>query len=112
MIQGKAEIDTSFLSGEFLPSSVRVDDEIKAGSILLNGNLHIKASKKAMDSTLEQIKDLVFKAGNVKTPLENSVDRISRYFVITIIAFALAVFVFWSFKVGVSEAFYTLVQSF
>lgn len=70
VIQGKAEIDTSFLSGEFLPSSVRVDDEIKAGSILLNGNLHIKASKKAMDSTLEQIKDLVFKAGNVKTPLE------------------------------------------
>ncbi|EKL4879010.1 cadmium-translocating P-type ATPase [Campylobacter jejuni] len=105
VIQGKAEIDTSFLSGEFLPSSVRVDDEIKAGSILLNGNLHIKASKKAMDSTLEQIKDLVFKAGNVKTPLENSVDRISRYFVITIIAFALAVFVFWSFKAGVSEAF-------
>ncbi|EAI3898431.1 cation-translocating P-type ATPase [Campylobacter coli] len=105
VIQGKAEIDTSFLSGEFLPSSVRVDDEIKAGSILLNGNLHIKASKKAMDSTLEQIKDLVFKAGNIKTPLENSVDRISRYFVITIIAFALAVFIFWSFKAGTSEAF-------
>lgn len=105
VIKGKAELDMSFLNGEFLPSSVKENDEVKAGSIVLNGTLYIKASKKAMDSTIEQIKDLVFKAGNIKTPLENLVDKISKYFVAMIIFFALAVFVFWAFKAGLSVAF-------
>lgn len=105
VLKGNAELDMSFLNGEFLPSGVKENDEVKAGSIVLNGTLHIKASKKAMDSTLEQIKDLVFKAGNIKTPLENSVDKISKYFVATIVFFALVVFVFWSLKVDMSVAF-------
>ncbi|OCX42140.1 copper-translocating P-type ATPase [Campylobacter ornithocola] len=105
VIAGEAEIDVSFLTGEFLPLLKKQGDEILAGSVLINGNLKIKASKKAIESSLEQIKDLVFKAGNVKTPLANLANKISAYFVACIIVLSLFVFIFWYFKEGINTAF-------
>ncbi|EAI4449004.1 cation-translocating P-type ATPase [Campylobacter lari] len=105
IIAGEAEVDVSFLTGEFLPLLKKQNDEILAGSVLINGSLKIKASKKAIESSLEQIKDLVFKAGNIKTPLANLANKISAYFVACIIVLSLFVFVFWYFKEGVNAAF-------
>ncbi|HEC1794200.1 TPA: cation-translocating P-type ATPase [Campylobacter lari] len=105
IIAGEAEVDVSFLTGEFLPLLKKQNDEILAGSVLINGSLKIKASKKAIESSLEQIKDLVFKAGNVKTPLANLANKISAYFVACIIVLSLFVFVFWYFKEGINAAF-------
>lgn len=105
VLSGKAELDMSFLSGEFLPLNVSEGSKINSGAIVLNGSLRVKAEKKAMDSTLEQIKDLVFQAGSVKTPLTTLVDRISKYFVGAILLFALAVFIFWAFKEDLNTAF-------
>lgn len=105
VIEGKAELDTSFLTGEFLPVLKQKDSEVSAGSIVLNGFLKIKVSKKSMDSTLEQIKNLIFKAGNIKTPITTLVDKISAYFVGFIIIIASIVFIFWSLKSGFNEAF-------
>ncbi|EAK0847858.1 heavy metal translocating P-type ATPase [Campylobacter lari] len=105
IIAGEAEVDASFLTGEFLPLFKKQDDEILAGSVLINGSLKIKASKKAIESSLEQIKDLVFKAGNVKTPLANLANKISAYFVACIIVLSLFVFAFWYFKEGINAAF-------
>lgn len=105
IIAGEAEVDVSFLTGEFLPLLKKQNDEILAGSVLINGSLKIKASKKAIESSLEQIKDLVFKAGNIKTPLANLANKISAYFVACIIIFSFFVFAFWYFKEGVNAAF-------
>ncbi|RKO64564.1 copper-translocating P-type ATPase [Campylobacter sp. P255] len=105
IIAGEAEVDVSFLTGEFLPLLKKQNDEILAGSVLINGSLKIKASKKAIESSLEQIKDLVFKAGNIKTPLANLANKISAYFVACIIIFSFFVFAFWYFKEGINAAF-------
>ncbi|MBX2078297.1 cation-translocating P-type ATPase [Campylobacter peloridis] len=105
IIAGEAEVDVSFLTGEFLPLLKKQGDEILAGSVLINGSLKIKANKKAIESSLEQIKDLVFKAGNVKTPLANLANKISAYFVAGIIIFSFFVFSFWYFKEGINAAF-------
>ncbi|AJC94356.1 cation-translocating P-type ATPase [Campylobacter volucris] len=105
VLGGKAEVDVSFLTGEFLPLLKQEGDEILAGSVLINGNLKIKASKKSIESSLEQIKDLVFKAGNIKTPLANLANIISAYFVGFIILLAMGVFCFWYFKEGLNLAF-------
>lgn len=69
VLSGKAELDMSFLSGEFLPLNVSQGSKINSGAIVLNGSLRVKAEKKAMDSTLEQIKDLVRSLDNeLRTP--------------------------------------------
>ena len=79
------EFDLSFLNGEFMPVLKKRGDEILAGSILLSSkSVLIRANKKAMDSTLEQIKDLIFKASSAKMPdrkstrLNSSHDTRSR----------------------------------
>ncbi|VEJ07181.1 cation-transporting ATPase, P-type [Campylobacter lari] len=105
IIAGEAEVDASFLTGEFLPFLKKQDDEILAGSVLINGSLKIKANKKAIESSLEQIKDLVFKAGSIKTPLANLANKISAYFVACIIVLSLFVFAFWYVKEGINAAF-------
>ena len=48
ILEGKAELDLSFLNGEFLPILKQAGDEILAGSFIISGNLKIKASKKAI----------------------------------------------------------------
>ncbi len=105
VLLGSAELDMSFLNGEFLPVLKKEGDEVQAGGVVLNGALRIKANKKAMDSTLEQIKNLVFEAGNIKSPLANLADQISKYFVGGIIFFAFLVFVFWAAKTDLNTAF-------
>lgn len=105
VIDGKAEVDMSVLNGEFVPFVKQKNDEVEAGSLLINGTLTIKATKKAMDSKLEVIKDLIFKASNAKMPIAKLVDKISAYFVGGILLLASLVFVFWAFKVGLNSAF-------
>ncbi|TKX31422.1 heavy metal translocating P-type ATPase [Campylobacter aviculae] len=105
VLSGSAEVNMSFLNGEFFPVLKKENDEVQAGGVVLNGVLKIKATKKAMDSTLEQIKNLVFYAGNIKTPLATLTDKISKYFVASIIVLALFVFLFWFFKANLNTAF-------
>lgn len=105
VISGKAEVDMSFLNGEFVPLIKQKGDEIESGSLLISGTLTIKATKKSMDSKLELIKDLIFRASNAKMPIAKLVDRISAYFVGFILLLATLVFVFWAFESGLNSAF-------
>ena len=95
ILEGSAEVDMSFLSGEFMPVLKKTGDTIEAGALIISGDLKLKASKKAMDSTLEQLKNLVFKASLSKSPLIRLIDKISAYFVGFIIILALIVFLFY-----------------
>ncbi|MCW1360121.1 cation-translocating P-type ATPase [Campylobacter jejuni] len=105
VISGKAEVDLSFLNGEFIPLTKQSGDLIQAGTFLINGNLRIKAQKKSIDSTLEKLKDLIYKAGNAKMPIAQFADKISAYFVAFILILSCFVFAFWAFKEGLNSAF-------
>lgn len=105
VIEGRADVDMSLINGEFVPVIKQKDDEIEAGSLIISGALKIKATKKAMDSKLELIKDLIFKAANAKMPMAKLADTISAYFVGFILLLASFVFVFWAFNEGLNSAF-------
>lgn len=95
ILEGRAEVDMSFLNGEFMPVLKKAGESIEAGAMIISGNLKLKASKKAMDSTLEQFKDLVFRASLFKSPIMRLIDKISAYFVGFILILALLVFLFY-----------------
>ena len=95
ILEGRAEVDMSFLNGEFMPMLKKAGESIEAGAMIISGNLKLKANKKAMDSTLEQLKDLVFRASLFKSPLMRLIDKISAYFVGFILILALLVFLFY-----------------
>ncbi|NDJ27642.1 copper-transporting ATPase [Campylobacter sp. MIT 12-8780] len=105
VLEGKAEVDMSVISGEFMPLLKQKGDEVEAGGLLVSGLLRIRASKKAMDSNLEHIKNLIFQASNAKMPITLLVDKLSAYFVGAILMLALITFMAWWFIAGLNEAF-------
>ena len=59
IMKGSATVDTSALTGESVPSSLKEGDMILSGSINLSGVLEIKAEKEFGESTVSKILELV-----------------------------------------------------
>ena len=92
IINGKGDLEESNITGESLPKFKEKNDKVYAGTTLINGYLEVKTTKDAQNSTLNTIINLVNEAANSKAPISKLVDKISLYFVPTIIGIALVVF--------------------
>lgn len=93
IIEGKSMVDTSALTGESVPRTVRTGDEVLGGFINKNGLLYVKVEKEFGESTLSKILDLVQNAGAKKAPTEKFITKFARYYtpVVVISAVILAV---------------------
>ncbi|MBU3206355.1 cadmium-translocating P-type ATPase [Clostridium algidicarnis] len=93
IIEGKSMVDTSALTGESVPRTVRTGDEVLGGFINKNGLLYVKVEKEFRESTLSKILDLVQNAGAKKAPTEKFITKFARYYtpVVVISAVMLAV---------------------
>ena len=80
VIDGNSMIDTSSLTGESVPQSVKKNDRILSGSINQNGTLKIKVEKKFGESTVHKILDLVENASNKKSKSENFITKFAKYY--------------------------------
>ena len=90
VLAGAGRIDTSSLTGEAMPVSVKSGDAVLSGSKILSGRLSIKASAVGGDATLGQMIQLMEKALARKIPLEDRTDRMLRWFVPGIVLAAIA----------------------
>ena len=93
VIEGESSLNTSALTGESLPRSVSVDDEITSGCINLSGLLKIRTTKLFGDSTVSQILELVENASSRKSRSEAFITRFARVYtpIVFFSALALAV---------------------
>ncbi len=93
IIEGDAYIDESSLTGESLPRSVKVGEEVYSGTINTDGLLKIRVKSRYADSTVARILDLVENAASLKSPTEKFIERFARYYtpVVVFLAMALAV---------------------
>lgn len=93
VIEGESMVDTSSLTGESVPRSVRVDSEVISGCVNGSGLLRVRTTKEFDDSTVARILELVENASSKKAKVENFITRFARYYtpVVTIGAFLLAV---------------------
>ena len=87
IIDGSTAIDESMLTGESLPVEKHIGDTVVAGSINKHGVIKYKATKVGADTTLSQIIKLVEEAQGSKAPIARLADKISAYFVPTVITF-------------------------
>ena len=92
IINGKAHLDESFITGESKPASKTIGHNVVAGSINYDGYLEYKAEKIGRDSTISQIVKLVVEATNTKAPIAKLADKVSGYFVPAVILIAFMVF--------------------
>ncbi|HEY3329125.1 MAG TPA: heavy metal translocating P-type ATPase [Capsulimonadaceae bacterium] len=87
---GSAGVDESLLTGESRPSPKAVGDPVTGGAIVLDGALDVSVTRIGPEGALAKMIALVEEAMRTKTPAEQWADRISRVFVPSIIALALA----------------------
>ena len=90
VIEGESSLNTSALTGESLPRSVTVNDEITSGCINLSGLLKIRTTKLFGDSTVSQILELVENASSRKSRSEAFITRFARVYTPIVFFSALA----------------------
>ena len=89
VIEGNSMLDTKALTGESVPKSVKVDDEILSGCINIDGILKIRVTKEFEESTVSKILDLVENASSKKSKSENFITKFARVYTPTVVIIAL-----------------------
>ena len=95
VIEGVTHINESFITGERVPVKREKGSKVIAGSINYEGTIKYKAEKIGKESTVSEIVRLVVEATNTKAPIAKVADKISGYFVPTIIIIAIIAFIIW-----------------
>jgi Cu+-exporting ATPase len=95
VIAGESRVDESMLTGESLPVAKHPGDSVVGGTVNGTGSLTIRATRVGRDSMLARIIRLVQEAQGSKAPIANLADRISLYFVPTVMVVALAAGIAW-----------------
>ena len=92
IIEGKAHLDESFITGESKPVTRTIGEKVIAGSINYDGYIEYKAEKIGKESTISEIVKLVVEASNTKAPIAKIADKVSSYFVPIVILLAVITF--------------------
>ena len=90
VINGHASIDTSALTGESVPKSLKTGDNAVSGCINTNGVLTIKVEKEFGESTVSKILELVEHASSKKAKAENFITKFARYYTPAVVFGAVA----------------------
>ena len=93
IIEGKAHLDESVITGESKPASKTKGDKVIAGSINYDGYIEYKAEKIGKESTISEIVRAVIEASNTKAPIAKIADTVSGYFVPAVIIIAIITFI-------------------
>ena len=97
VIEGNSTVDESMLTGESIPVSKSVGDEVIGASLNKTGSFILKATKIGKDTALSQIIQLVEQAQGSKAPIAKLADKVSGVFVPIVIVLALVSGLAWYF---------------
>lgn len=108
---GGSAVDESMITGESLPVSKQVGDEVIGATINKTGAFKFRATKVGKDTALAQIVRLVQEAQGSKAPIARLVDVVSSYFVPAVMILSVVAFLLW-FNLGPQpQIIYALVTS-
>jgi P-type Cu+ transporter len=95
LVDGSSALDESMLTGEAMPVSKGVGDEVIGGTVNTTGSFIFRATRVGRDTVLAQIVRLVEQAQGSKAPIQRLADSVTGYFVPVVLAIALATFAIW-----------------
>ncbi len=88
IIKGNSQVDTSVLTGESVPRTVRTGDEVFSGMINKAGLLTVKVSKIFSESSISRIMEMVESATHRKAKTEMFFTRFARYYTPIVVSLA------------------------
>jgi len=95
VIDGYSGVDEKAITGESIPVEKKKDDEVIGATINKTGVLKFKATRVGKDTMLAQIIKIVEEAMGSKAPIQLLADKVSFYFVPSVIGIAIFAFAIW-----------------
>ncbi|MCR4638038.1 heavy metal translocating P-type ATPase [Ruminococcus sp.] len=89
VVDGTSSVDTSALTGESVPRTVRAGDSVISGCINQSGVLKVEVTKEYEDSTVSKILDLVENSASKKAKAENFITKFAKYYTPAVVISAL-----------------------
>ena len=96
LLDAKAEVDESMLTGEALPATKVKGDRMSAGTRNTTGSFVLQADRVGSDTLLAQIIRLVEQATASTPPIQRLADRVSGWFAPAVLIAAVLTFSIWS----------------
>lgn len=95
IVRGNSAVDESMITGESIPIEKNIGDIVIGATINKNGTLEFKTTKVGSETALAQIIRLIEEAQGSRAPIQNFADRISAWFVPTVLVIAALTFGIW-----------------
>ncbi|WP_423214448.1 heavy metal translocating P-type ATPase [Streptococcus equinus] len=89
LISGESSVDTAALTGESLPQSVQVGDQVLSGMINMTGVIRVKVLHTVENSTLSKILDLLENSSANKSKSERFMSKFAAIYTPTVVIAAL-----------------------
>jgi P-type Cu+ transporter len=96
LIEGRSSLDESMVTGESMPVTKEPGAKVIGGTLNQTGAFVMRADKVGRDTMLAQIVQMVATAQRSRAPVQRLADRVSGWFVPTVIAVALIAFAAWA----------------
>src|SRR5690625_4972185 len=93
IIKGSTSVDESTITGESLPLTKRVNDDVFAGTVALNGSITVEITKPASETVFQKIIQMVQTAQDEKSPKQLFIERFEdSYLKVVLVAVVLMMF--------------------
>lgn len=97
---GASAMDQSAMTGESMPRSVGVGDELYAGTINTDDPIEATVLRPVKESSLQRILDLVTTAREQREPVQRMIDRLSQPYAVGVLSISALVFLVWWLPMG------------
>jgi Cu+-exporting ATPase len=93
--EGHSSVDESMITGESLPVAKQRGDKVIGGTLNGNGSFIMRAERVGAETLLAQIVQMVANAQRSRAPIQRLADKVSAWFVPSVIGAAVMAFIFW-----------------
>jgi Cu+-exporting ATPase len=100
IVEGAASVDESMVTGESLPVSKTVGDQVIGGTVDLDGRLVVEVTAVGSETMLAKVIRLVEGAQASKAPVQKLVDKVSAVFVPVVATIAVGTLAYWFLAEG------------
>uniref|UniRef100_UPI0032B16A65 copper-translocating P-type ATPase n=1 Tax=uncultured Idiomarina sp. TaxID=352961 RepID=UPI0032B16A65 len=111
IVSGTSYVNESMITGEAEPVAKETGDKVVGGTINQQGSFRFKATAIGETTVLAQIIRMVEQAQGAKLPIQDTVNRITLWFVPAVMAAAALTFLVWFFAKDVNALTFALINA-
>ena len=96
VVEGRSSVDESMITGEPVPVEKAAGDKVTGATVNGTGTVLMRAERVGRDTMLSQIVRMVAAAQRSRAPIQKLADKVSAWFVPSVVAASLLAFAAWS----------------